>query len=106
MTPEDKAAVADPLLEELVLLREAADTKPKIAPVHVLNDVSATMGKIQREVRPKKVFERHISNNSPTAGCFACPHGLRKHCIWSSVKRRPLHPPIRPLYKQKDTDVL
>ena len=52
MGPEVKAAVTDPLMEELVLSREEADTKPKIAPVHVLNDVSATMAKISREVRP------------------------------------------------------
>ena len=50
MDPEAKVAVTDPLLEELVLSQEEADTKPKIVPVYFLNDVSATMGKITCEV--------------------------------------------------------
>ena len=52
MDPEMKAIITDPLIEELVALREEADTKAKVTPVHVLNDVSATMTKITREVRP------------------------------------------------------
>ena len=52
MDPETKLAVTEPLMEELVASRKEADTKAKIAPVHVLNDVSATMAKINREVCP------------------------------------------------------
>ena len=52
MDSETKVAVTDPLMEELVALQEEADTKAKIAPVHVLNDVNATMAKITREVCP------------------------------------------------------
>ena len=51
MDPETKMVVTDPLLGELVSSREEADVKPKIAPVHISNDVSATMTKINREVR-------------------------------------------------------
>ena len=52
MSPKAKVTVTDPLLEKLISLREDADMKLKIAPVHVLNDVSATMVKINREVCP------------------------------------------------------
>ena len=52
MDPEMKAAATDPFMEEFLALREEADTKTKIAPVHVLNDVTATMTKITREVCP------------------------------------------------------
>ena len=52
MDPEMKPIITDPLIKELVALREEADTKAKVTPVHVLNDVSATMTKITREVRP------------------------------------------------------
>ena len=47
-----KATVTDPLMEEFMLAREQADTKPKLTPVHVLNDVSATVAKIKNEVCP------------------------------------------------------
>ena len=50
MDSETKVIVTDPLMEGLVASREEADTKAKITPVHVLNDVSATMAKITREV--------------------------------------------------------
>ena len=50
MDPETRAAITDPLMEELVASREEADMGAKIAPVHILNDVSATMSKINREV--------------------------------------------------------
>ena len=53
MDPEMKTAATDHLLEELVTSREEADAKAKIAPVHILNDVSATMAKINREVCPR-----------------------------------------------------
>lgn len=46
-----KVAVTDPLMEELVTLRGEMDTKAKLTPVHTLNDVSATITKINREVR-------------------------------------------------------
>jgi hypothetical protein len=63
MTPESKKAATDPLLEELVSSREEADTKPKIAPVHVLNNVSATMAKINHEVCPcNAVNARTLAN--------------------------------------------
>jgi len=52
MDQEMKVALTDPLMEDLIALRQEADTKPKIAPVHVLHDVSTTMAKINREVRP------------------------------------------------------
>ena len=52
MDPEVKVAVTDNLMEELIASREEADTKAKIALVHVLNDVSATMAKINCEVCP------------------------------------------------------
>jgi hypothetical protein len=66
---DTRVAVTDPLLEELVSLREAADMKPKITPVHVLNDVSATMMKINCEVCPSNAAKRQCvySNDSPTA---------------------------------------
>ena len=51
MDPEMKAIITDPLIEELVALREEANTKANVTPVHVLNDVSATMTKITHEVR-------------------------------------------------------
>ena len=60
MDPEMKVAVTEPLMKELVASREEADMKAKIAPVHVLNDVSATMAKINREVR------------SPNTHCVFC----------------------------------
>ena len=50
MDSEMKAAITDPLLEELAASREEADTGAKTTPVHVLNDVTATMAKITREV--------------------------------------------------------
>lgn len=52
MDPDTKVMVTDPLMDELAASREEADTKAKIAPVHILNDVSATMAKVNREVRP------------------------------------------------------
>jgi hypothetical protein len=58
MDPEMKAAVTNPFLEELVASRNEADTKPKITPVHIFNDVSATMAKINREVCPCNTFNR------------------------------------------------
>lgn len=45
-----KVALTDPLLQELVTWREEVDTKPKITPIHVLKDVTATMAKINQEV--------------------------------------------------------
>ena len=51
MDIKTKVAITDPLIDELVASRKEIETKAKIAPVHVLNDVSATMGKITREVR-------------------------------------------------------
>lgn len=48
---EAKVVVTNPLLEELVTWREEVDTRPKITPIHVLNDVTATMAKINQEVR-------------------------------------------------------
>ena len=51
MDAETKAELTNPLIEELRLAQEEADTKPRIMPVHVLNDVSATVAKIKREVR-------------------------------------------------------
>ena len=51
MSDEMKVSLTDPLLEELEASREEADTKPKVIPIHVLNDVSSTMAKITREVR-------------------------------------------------------
>jgi hypothetical protein len=88
MSPEAKVAATDSSLEELVSLREAADTKPKIAPVHVLNDVSVTMAKINREVRPRNVakIQSVCLMTHPTAGCPTCPHRLRNHFVWSPVK--------------------
>ena len=53
MDLETKAAITDPLMEDLIVSREEADTKAKTAPVHILNDVSATMMKIKCEVRLK-----------------------------------------------------
>lgn len=50
MSEDMKAAVTDGLLEELTETHKEADTKAKIMPVHILNDVSATMAKIVREV--------------------------------------------------------
>jgi hypothetical protein len=51
MDPRTKVAVTDPLMEELVTSREEMDTKAKLTPVHTLNDVSATIMKINHEVR-------------------------------------------------------
>ena len=65
MGPEVKVAVTNNLMEELVASREEADTKAKIAPVHVLNDVSATMAKINREVCPWCCVRRVLSANIP-----------------------------------------
>lgn len=47
--------ITDPLMDELMASREEADTKAKIAPVHILNDVSATMARINREVYPENM---------------------------------------------------
>ena len=60
MNDETKIAVTDPLLEEFVLEREEADTKPKINSVHILNDVSATIGKIKCEVRSHNPVNGHL----------------------------------------------
>jgi hypothetical protein len=57
MDHKAKVEATDLSLEELKALREEADVKPKIAPVHVLNDVSATMAKINREVRPRNASD-------------------------------------------------
>jgi hypothetical protein len=62
MNSEAKVAATSDLLEELVSSRQEADTKPKIAPVHVLNDVSATMAKINREVCPCDAVSRDDIN--------------------------------------------
>jgi len=51
MSNDEQVVATDGLLEELVEARQKADTKAKITPVHILNDVSATMAKINREVR-------------------------------------------------------
>ena len=51
MSDDAKAAVTDGLLEDLATAREEMDTKAKATPVHILNDVSATVAKITREVR-------------------------------------------------------
>ena len=69
MDAEKKAEITNPLIEELVLARKEADTKPRITPVHVLNDVSATVAKIKHEVCPislTSVFSTDI-DFSPTA---------------------------------------
>lgn len=58
MSPEAKLAITDPLLGELVSWREKADLGPKIVPVHVYNDVSATVLKITREVRSYSLVNR------------------------------------------------
>jgi hypothetical protein len=50
MSRDAKAAATDGLLEQLVEARRDMDTKAKITPVHILNDVLATMAKIIREV--------------------------------------------------------
>ena len=50
MDEETKAVVTDAPMEELKLAQEEADTKPKITPAHILNDVSTTVAKIKREV--------------------------------------------------------
>lgn len=50
MSDNAKVAATEDLLDELVEARQEADTKAKITPVHILNDVSATMAKINREV--------------------------------------------------------
>ena len=52
MDPELKLVMTDPLLEELKIWREDAETKPKTTPIHVLKDVTATMQKINQEVHP------------------------------------------------------
>ena len=69
MDAEKKAEVTNPLIEELVLVRKEADTKLRITPVHILNDVSATVAKIKHEVHPislTNVFSTDI-DFSPTA---------------------------------------
>jgi hypothetical protein len=78
MNPEEKAAATDTLLEELVSSREEADMKPKVAPVHVLNDVSATMAKINREVRPRDAAGRDIDGvyTNLTCSWMPCTHVL------------------------------
>jgi predicted pyridoxine 5'-phosphate oxidase superfamily flavin-nucleotide-binding protein len=50
MDPDTKVAVTDPLLDELETWRKEIENKPKITPIHVLNDVTATMTKINGEV--------------------------------------------------------
>jgi len=50
MDQETKTAITDPLMEELITSRDEADTGAKIVPVHILNDVSAIMAKVTREV--------------------------------------------------------
>lgn len=50
MSSDEKVSATEGLLGELVEARQEADTKAKITPVHILNDVSATMAKINREV--------------------------------------------------------
>lgn len=111
MDSDTREAITDPLLDELMSMREEADTKPKIAPVHVLNDVSATMMKINREVRcyVRRMLGLSIDqcqHNPPVVGCLACSHRLRDHPFWSPVKWRPLYCPDRPFYKLQDTYVL
>ena len=57
---EAKAAVTDPVMEELMLAREEANMKPKITPIHVLNDMSATIAKIKCEVCPHNPADGHL----------------------------------------------
>jgi pseudouridine-5'-phosphate glycosidase len=52
MDVEMKVLVTNPFMEDLATAREEMDTKAKLTPVHVLNDVSATIGKIKLEVCP------------------------------------------------------
>lgn len=50
MDREMQAAATDPLMEELRAHREEVETRPKITPVHVLKDVTATIAKLTKEV--------------------------------------------------------
>lgn len=51
MDPEMKLVLTDPLLKELATSRGDAESKPKTVPIHILKDVTATMAKINQEVR-------------------------------------------------------
>lgn len=50
MSDNAKVVATDGPLEELIKARQETDTKAKVTPVHILNDVSATIAKIVREV--------------------------------------------------------
>jgi hypothetical protein len=82
MDPETKVAVTDPLMEELVTLREEIDTKVKLTPVHTLNDVSATIAKINHEVSScmddclLPPFPKPISSLTP----YMLVQGLKQSC--------------------------
>lgn len=61
MDVETKAELTNSLMEELVLAREEADTRPRITPVHVLNDMSATVAKIKCEVHPSSSMNMFLT---------------------------------------------
>lgn len=47
---EMQEAITDPLMEEFATLRAEADTKAKVTLVHILNDVTVTITRINSEV--------------------------------------------------------
>lgn len=53
MNLEAQAEATDSAMGELIASREEIDKGAKVAPVHVFNDVSATMTKIKHEVNPQ-----------------------------------------------------
>jgi hypothetical protein len=78
MSLNEKSAATDSLLEELVTARREMDIKAKVTPVHILNDVSATMAKIVREVCrvAPNMLNRALTIVLPTVRCLKFPHGL------------------------------
>jgi len=104
MSGDEKVAATEGLLGELVEARQEADTKAKITPVHILNDVSATMAKINREVRYLlSVTSVHVLTTMLlTARCLECSHRLRSRRHWHQVKCRSLHGTDGILHKQED----
>lgn len=82
MDKDTQIRLTDPHLEELAAAREETDTKPKIVPVHVFNDVSSTMEKVTSEVsRGNKHSVNPVLLTSPSSTRCMHAQDLKSSCL-------------------------
>jgi hypothetical protein len=106
MDADTQTRVTDPYLEEFAASREEADMKPKIIPIHVFNDVTATMAKVTREVCVKQICCIIHLTDLPPAGLVICAYRFRNNHIWLTVECRSLYRTTCPRNESKNTQVL